>query len=524
MKLLKLSDLTHFWGNVRKHIPTKTSDLTNDSNFAVDSNVVHNTGAETISGVKTFSDDTYVKNINFTREVASPSASTTSVLQLINTVTYTDQTANKVAILNFRVTADGTKALYPNENNQYALGLQSRKWSEVHAMTYYYGSSDVEFSDKFVTTDTAQTVSGVKTFLDVPISFKSSTAELGVSGGNTKVIFTDKNLLNLAGITLGNYGSSKLSYCRFHIYDKDSNNQEIENFIEFSYVNNNQVAYFRPNKSNFVTLGTVNNRWTKVYADEYYYGLNNVEFSTKFVTSDTAQTVSGQKVFSSNTYIYNSDATANTPNLYLRNSKIELSSQGNTSGDQNLAYLDKNNTNYAYIKGAIQSNGSAVKIRAIAKDSSDNSVINELQMLAYTNGNKAIFPSYSNEIDLGTSSYKWKSFNGVTPSSLSLPMTRDSAIDIASYFTNFSSADTNSYAVNTNGWIYLETSGCNALHCFCMTSGGLTHYAHTVARTSDGMAYITFPVLANTLFKCTWYTNSTITLNRAWFIPCQGNV
>lgn len=144
-----------------------------------------------------------------------------------------------------------------------------------------------------------ETVSGTKTFLDVPISFKSSTAELGVKGGNTKVIFTDKNLLNLAGITFGNYGSSKLSYCRFNIYDKDSNNQEIENFIEFSYVNNNQLAYLRPNKSNFVTLGSINNKWYKVYATEYYYGSNNVEFSTKFVTTDTAQTISGNKTFSS---------------------------------------------------------------------------------------------------------------------------------------------------------------------------------------------------------------------------------
>ena len=144
-----------------------------------------------------------------------------------------------------------------------------------------------------------ETVSGTKTFLDVPIPLKSSTAELGVTGGNTKVIFTDKNLLNLAGITFGNYGSSKLSYCRFSIYDKDSNNQEIENFIEFSYVNNNSIAYFRPNKSNFVTLGTINNRWSKVYADNYYYGSNNVEFSSKFVTTDTNQTISGNKTFSS---------------------------------------------------------------------------------------------------------------------------------------------------------------------------------------------------------------------------------
>lgn len=371
-----------------------------------------------------------------------------------------------------------------------------------------------------------ETISGTKTFLDVPILLKRSTAELGVTGGSTKVIFTDKNLLNLAGITFGNYASSKLSYCRFHIYDKDSNNQEIENFIEFSYLNNNQIAYFRPNKSNFAILGTINNRWYKVYANEYYYGSNNVEFSTKFVTTDTAQTISGSKTFSSNTYIYNSDATATPPNLYLRSSKIEISSQGNTSGDQNLTYLDKNNITYAYVKGAIQSNGSAVKIRAIAKDSSDNSVINELQILAYTNGNKAIFPSYSNEIDLGVSSYKWKSFNGVEPSSLSLPSDRSARIDISSYFTNLGSGDINSYSVSANGYIYMQLKDIVTVHCFDFESLSTTvaDYIQTFSRGNDGQLYVLFPVKKGHVFKSQWYTNTTVTISGAYFIPCQGNV
>lgn len=121
-----------------------------------------------------------------------------------------------------------------------------------------------------------ETISGTKTFLDVPIPLKSSTAELGVTGGSTKVIFTDKNLLNLAGITFGNYGSSKLSYCRFQIYDKDSNNQELERFLEFAFVSNNQNAYFRPNVSDFVSLGSTSIRWKDLYTNK----VNNLEPSS----------------------------------------------------------------------------------------------------------------------------------------------------------------------------------------------------------------------------------------------------
>lgn len=139
--------------------------------LALDANVVHTSGNETVGGIKTFSDDTYIKSLNFKNEVASTSSSSSSIMPIVATVTYTDQSPSKSARLNFRISADGTKSLYPHENNQYALGLQSRKWSEIHATTYYYGSSDTEFSQKFVTTDTAQTIDSEKTFNNiVPIN------------------------------------------------------------------------------------------------------------------------------------------------------------------------------------------------------------------------------------------------------------------------------------------------------------------------------------------------------------------
>lgn len=132
--------------------------------LAQDSDVVHKSGNETVAGIKNFTDYTYIRALNFTNAVASPSSSDSAVMPIVTTVTYTDQSPSQTARLNFRVTADGVKSLYPHENNQYALGLTSRKWSEIHATTYYYGSSDTEFSQKFVTTDTNQDISANKNF------------------------------------------------------------------------------------------------------------------------------------------------------------------------------------------------------------------------------------------------------------------------------------------------------------------------------------------------------------------------
>lgn len=105
--------------------------------LALDANVVHTSGNETIGGVKTFSDDTYIKSLNFTNEVPSQSSSSSSILPIITTITYGDSSPSVQARLNLRITANGDKSLYPHENNQYSLGLTSRRWTDFFS---YHGN------------------------------------------------------------------------------------------------------------------------------------------------------------------------------------------------------------------------------------------------------------------------------------------------------------------------------------------------------------------------------------------------
>jgi len=108
------------------------------ANYALDANVVHTSGNETIAGVKSFSDNTYIKSLNFTDEVPSPSSSNSAVLPIITTITYSDSSPSVQARLNFRVTADGIKSLYPHENLAYSLGLASRLWSDFYTYHGYF--------------------------------------------------------------------------------------------------------------------------------------------------------------------------------------------------------------------------------------------------------------------------------------------------------------------------------------------------------------------------------------------------
>ena len=266
-----------------------------------------------------------------------------------------------------------------------------------------------------------ETISGVKTITGTNLEFKSTSAEYGVSAGDSSVIFRDKNNLQTFKIYSRVFFSGvNNNLVSFFLTQKVDDTYYASNGIQLFAITGNKNAILRPILANnnadglSVSLGDSNRRWQYVYATNYYYGANNVEFSTKFVTTDTNQTISGNKTFSS--------------------------------------------------------------------------------------------------------------INGVEPSSLSLPSGRSTRVDISSYFTNLGNGDSNSYSVSANGYIYLQLSDVNTVHCYAQDRSSNTNYAQTFSRGGDGQLFVTFPVRKNDEFVSKWYTNSTVTISGAYFIPCLGNI
>ena len=179
-------------------------------------------------------------------------------------------------------------------------------------------------------------------------------------------------------------------------------------YIQIATGENNNVnaCALEPRNSTFSSLGMSSNRWSKIYGTEYYYGSNNVEFSTKFVTTDANQTITGNKTFSS--------------------------------------------------------------------------------------------------------------INGVEPSSLSLPGYKSSRIDISSYITNLTGGG-NNYTVPANGYIFVRTSDGTYLKLVEYPSGACSSVC---SQTADDIGTF-LPVIAGRtciiVIKCS-------SIDRAYFIPCQGNV
>ena len=246
--------------------------------LALDANVVHTSGNETISGIKNFSDVTYIKSLNFTNEVASTSSSSSSIMPLVTTVTYTDQTASISARINLRITASGDKSLYPHENNQYALGLQSRKWSEVRAIQYYYGSSDTEFSQKFVTTDTNQAISGTKRFDNLVSLYGSYLGDEGSNNARTcSYSFSNRDTIGFSGVyqrrvrqnrEQGQMSGSDISQYAFDILENQVRTNNVLYFVGRDFTNDIPKTMYIASQCNTRKLGSSLYPWSDTITNQ----------------------------------------------------------------------------------------------------------------------------------------------------------------------------------------------------------------------------------------------------------------
>ena len=267
---------------------------------------------------------------------------------------------------------------------------------------------------------------------------------------------------------------------------------------------------FTSSGNNTLDLGSSTNNWRSVYAMNYYYGSNNVEFSTKFVTSDTAQTITETKTFT---------------NTIKSQKEIEFT--GNR-----LAYiLPQFSAGYSGLSLCTYGSNGAIKLGTWKVDDNDNTkhVLND--SLGYLNISAGssnsvnivyLTPRNASKAKLGDSVNKWHEINGVEPSSLSLPSGNVSDfIDISSYFTNTGTGEFNTYPVTANGWIFLRLSSLTGCQTEIYDSSNNKLYSMS---TSGSLEQIMIPVVSGVTLKTQWATGSAVTVNIARFIPCQGNV
>lgn len=396
--------------------------------------------------------------------------------------------------------------------------------------TFTVGSAliDLALDANVVHTSGNENITGKKTFLGVSVNFKSSVGVYGSAGGNASINMYDKNSMLVSYLRQGLYNNG-LPYIKIALQGIDENNQTFEKSLAYSWLGNVNQAYFRPETDNFVYLGAENNKWKSVYATEYYYGSNNVEFSTKFVTTDTAQTISGVKNFAVDVGILNTDTTANTPNLNLRNYRVNRATTD--TGVQAIQFLDKNAKALTLIESRRISNGNTgTNILTYNTDDSNNTVSGGVSIIK-SKTDTSFSPNADNAVTCGRALAKWSDVqtykvNGVEPSSLSLP-DLNNGIDISSYI-DVSQVSTNYYTPPANGWISISVISSIRDSIQIESSSGFSSGAYACTNpnnTSEYIASIIVPCVKNdtvTIYFRSFANTSTI--KYAKFFPCQGNV
>lgn len=356
---------------------------------------------------------------------------------------------------------------------------------------------------------------------DVSIPLNSTSAELGVTGGSTNITFLDKNDKKLSGLTLGNYESSKLSYARLNIFDKDTNNNEIQDTLEYAYVSNNNNAYLRVSRDNFCALGSISYRWKSVYATNYYYGSDNVEFSTKFVTTDTTQTISGTKTFTDNNMIKTS-----SPKVLL----INTSQTGNTAPSSHTASFLRFDGGTVNNFGGVQCEFLTTGENRLTNYVNDitKAKLNTIQQRVSSTTSMTVFnadllaPANDGVTALGSNSKRWSDcqtnlINGLTPSSLSMPTDNVSnIIDISSYITVLDGSQPNTYLAPSNGYIGITMNNCSGIQVYITGFWG-----NQIVRPTAGVLRFFMPICKNMTANILVFGG---TVDNARFIPCQGNV
>ena len=342
------------------------------------------------------------------------------------------------------------------------------------------------------------------------LQIKNQLWAMGVSDSSTpvsSVAFLDKNDQQTAGV-VASKGTAGQTYLRFLVRTFDNNNNAVTEEIYY-YINKSGEVVFRPWHDNTISMGFSGYRWRSVYATNYYYGANNLEFADKFVTADTNQTVSGQKIF-------------NDINTISSTAEIGVS-----AGNNSFKVLDKNKDTISRLEGGTFSTGAAYCYLLVNNGSNAYNGVSLYQASA----NLAQLRPYSSTLSmqLGASNRSFtdcytSKINNINPGALGLPQDRSARLDISSYFINTGYGDSNTYTVPANGWIYLNLNTVNAVTLLSQTSGGLTNYGDYRSRNNDGVLFCLFPVRNGDVFRSQWYTSSSVTVSYAYFIPNFGNV
>lgn len=368
-------------------------------------------------------------------------------------------------------------------------GNDSRLSDARTPVAHTHTKSDV--TDLF---NSANTWTASQTFTDTNRQFPN--AEKGVrpsSNNNRYEYINDKNGVNLGSTQFSYNTAGELSYSLRLENLYDSNNQLSPNgSTKYVYtslgVTSDGTPYYKiygntiPNNTNRFDLGTSANQWNNLYAKNYYY--NGVAWGL-----DKANVWTTYNTF-----------TEDARPIRLRGSNNDIHNvQPQSAVESQIAFVDKNNIVMSYITFQHRANATETHRLCLRQQ---RIIDNTYYSVALNNlGN---FYPENNAINLGTSTNKWKTLNGVNPGSLSFPSggttentdwfnVAGSILPTGSNATDLTGGQ-NFFTPSKDGWLCLVVKDCSYISVWDSSSKvGQSLYAPDTTKNQQ----IILPVLAN---------------------------
>ena len=239
--------------------------------------------------------------------------------------------------------------------------------------------------------------------------------------------------------------------------------------------------------------------------------------ASEFVDVTTAQTVGGVKTFSSGGCTFFKQIKINHNLEYGKNNPPSQSAY------HNLMFTDASGWWGSYIENITDTSGNSTLAFYVRNT-------NEIQSRVYLkcdiDGSFSMCPLSNNVWNLGTSTNKWKSFNGINPGALSLPGNYVN-VDTTNWVLD---GTPNHFVPTSDGWLGIQATDTvyDQMHYIFVgrTGGGSTYYQQNLASPINALwdskyhGSVFIPVVKNFNYDIKCICGSIV----ATFYPCQGNV
>lgn len=468
-------------------------------------------------------------------------ALTTSTVQEGDTVKQTDTGVMYLVV-------DSTKLNSADGYTEYSAGTASKAIADEDGTSIKTGYVNVAGN---------QTVSGQKTWTNTNtytnnFYFKDSTVVKGtaVTSDRAQNIWdvTDSNDVSFGTWQAVQYSNNRQGF-RLAVSNNylngalDPTGTSIPTYFQFlqtggsailkwndGFVDNNIL----PIASSNYSLGSAYFQWSSVYAQSYYY--NGTQWGLDKANTWTNTNTFQQNITYERTNFFHQ---AVNPSYILKDTGVE---KGSLVPTAHTAYpglwQDKNNNILGYVRFVAYDTGkqtAEIRVSNLIKngalDPTGSTVNCTVKLELQPSGEKSLIPEQNNDINLGTSTNKWKSFNGINPGALSLP---DASNAISLDTTNVHMDGTYTYLpVSVNGWLYIALKDTT-----CKTDGELTFYigdsgtssayakwATNFVCSTDGYVRCFIPVLASSRIRIRVNPNGGSPTGLTMTIyPCLGNV